>query len=173
MKKIILILSVCLSLLSCEQYVTEISDVTLSGRYVVYQVDVIRTNQTSQTFVGGTYNGNLPHPFNSISINNFYILLDGSGFNGFFKLVRLQPYQSNLWLYGNNSDLFFRVVNNNAYNLGYLVLNYKPIGSETFKNLTFKIEEDGFEHLKLLHSGIYDNQGQKTQIRLYLQREHP
>jgi hypothetical protein len=171
MRKTILLFLVFV-LTSCEKYVTEISDLTLSGRYIVYQVDVIHTNQPSQTFVGGqTYTGNLPHPFNNISINNFYILLDGSGFNGIFKLVRLQ---SNLWLYGNKPDfLFFHVENNNAYNLGNLVLNYKPIGSETFKNLTFKIEEDGFEHLKLLHSGIYDNQGQKTQIRLYLQREHP
>jgi hypothetical protein len=173
MKKLCLLLLI-LVLTSCEKYVTEISDLTISGRYVVYQVDVIYSDSQSQTFIGGqTYVGQLPHPFDNIQINNFYMLFDGAGFTGFYKLVRLQPFQSNLWLYGNNKDLFYQVSGNNGYNLGNLVLTYKPIGSEIFKTMIFKIEEDGYEHLKLLHSGIYNNQGNKTQIRLYLHREHP
>lgn len=172
MKKLILLLS--LFLLGCEKYVTEISDLTLSGRYIVYQVDVIYTDRPSQTFVGGqTYTSTLPHPFNRISVNNFYMLFDGSGFTGIFKLVRLQPFSSNMWQYGNNRDLFFNVYNNNAYNHGYLSLKYIPEGSNTYKNISFKIEEDGYEHLKLLATGVYDNQANKTQVRLYLQREHP
>jgi hypothetical protein len=39
--------------------------------------------------------------------------------------------------------------------------------------MVFRIEEDGLEHLKLLYAGQYNNQANKTQIRLYLHREHP
>ena len=163
-------------LVSCEKYVTEISDLSLSGRYVVSQVDVINSDGNNQSFIGGqTYVGEYPHPFNNIQVNNFYILFDGSGFNGFFKMVRLQPFSSNLWLYGNDQDLFFSVYGNTSYSYGYLVLTYTPISSTTKKTLTFRIEEDGLEHLKLLSTGINTNGGlgPKSQIRLYLQREHP
>jgi hypothetical protein len=43
MRKLFLLL-VILSLTSCEQYVTEISDLTLSGEYVVTEVQVINSN---------------------------------------------------------------------------------------------------------------------------------
>ena len=76
MKKIILILSICLSLLSCEQYVTEISDLTLSGEYRVTQVQVINSNGgiIQNYSYGQTYTSNsLPHPFNNIVTNQFRI----------------------------------------------------------------------------------------------------
>jgi hypothetical protein len=172
MRKLILLLGLILT--SCEQYVVEISDITLSGRYVVYQVDVIQKDSASQTFIGGqTYKSNLPHPFNNIKVNDFYMLFEGSGFIGWFKLGRMRPYSSNMWEYGNNRELIFNVYNNNAYNLGTLILTYKPVGSDTNRTMSFKIEEDGYEHLKLLSTGVYNNQANKTQIRLYLQREHP
>ena len=172
MKKLLFCLSL-FTLISCEKYVTEISDLTLSGRYVVSRIDVVNSNGNNQTFEGAqVYSGDYPHPFNNIPVNNFYMLFEGSGFIGFFQLGRLQPFNLNQWLYGNNKNLFFRVYGNNSYNHGYLALEYKPIGSTSNKIITFLIEEDGFEHLKLLSSGIYKN-GIKTQIRLYLQREHP
>lgn len=159
---------------SCEKYVTNVSDLTLSGRYIVNQIDVIYSDRPSQKFIGGqTYKSDMPQPFDSITVNGFYILLDGSGTIGFFKLVRLQPFSSNKWLYGNNKDLYFNVYGNNAYNLGYLNFRYIPIGSNGYQNVSFKIEEDGFENLKLLTTGSYGSQDNKTQIRLYLQREHP
>lgn len=174
MRKLILIIP--FFFLSCEKYVSEISELSLSGRYIVSQIDVINSDGNNETYVGGQiYNGEYPHPFNNIQVNNFYILFDGSGFTGFFKMVRLQPFTSNLWLYGNNKDLFFNVYGNTSYSYGYLVLTYSPIGSNTKKTITFRIEEDGLEHLKLLSTGIYTNggSGPKSQIRLYLQREHP
>lgn len=173
MKKYLLLLLPLL--LSCEKYVVEISDLTLSGRYVVSQVDVIYTDRPSITYIGGqTYsNTQLPHPFNNIKVNDFYMLFEGSGFIGWFKLGRLQPYSSNMWSYGNNRELYFDVYGNDAYNHGYLSLKYIPINANTYKNIIFRIEEDGLEHLKLLSTGGYDNQGNKTQIRLYLHREHP
>ncbi len=173
MKKLLFCLSL-ITLLSCEKYVTEISDLTLSGRYVVSQVDVINSDGNNRTFIGGeVYSGNYPHPFNNIPINNFYILFDGNGFIGFFKLDRLHPFTADRWTYGNNKDLFFNVYGNNSYSHGYLVLTYKPNGSASNKTITFRIEEDGFESLILLSTGIYKNDGTKSQIRLYLHREHP
>ena len=173
MKKYLLFILLCLT--SCEKFVLNNSDITLSGRYVVSQVDIIYTDRPSVTFIGGqTYvNPKLPHPFNNIKVNDFYMLFEGGGFTGWFKLGRIQPYSSNLWSYGNNRELFFDVYGNNSYNHGYLSLKYIPINTNTYQNMIFRIEEDGLEHLKLLNTGVYDNQGNKTQIRLYLHREHP
>ena len=79
MKRIILILSLVFLLLSCEAYVTEKSDLTLSGKYVVSKLEItnVDQNQTidSLYLLGTTYdNSTLPHPLNEISINHFYIL---------------------------------------------------------------------------------------------------
>ena len=81
MKKFILI--ILLFLTSCQFYITEIKDVTLSGKYVVSKLEItnVDQNQTKDEIylIGDTYvNNNLPHPFNNIKINNFYLHFDYS-----------------------------------------------------------------------------------------------
>ena len=78
MKRIILILSLVFLLLSCEAYVTEKSDLTLSGKYVVSKLEItnVDQNQTidSLYLLGSTYNNpSLPDPFNVVSINQSFL----------------------------------------------------------------------------------------------------
>ena len=82
MRKLFLLL-VILSLTSCEQYVTEIRDLTLSGKYVVSKLEItnVDQNQTRDSLylLGTNYvNPLLPKPFDSIRINNFYLHMDYS-----------------------------------------------------------------------------------------------
>jgi len=55
----------------------------LSGKYVVSKLEItnVDQNQTKDEIylIGDTYvNNNLPHPFNNIKINNFYLHFDYS-----------------------------------------------------------------------------------------------
>lgn len=185
MKKIILILSVCLSLLSCEQYVTEISDVTLMGLYVVNEVEVVSTDPQYSTYT--SYHGgqifqdnDLPQPFNYIKTNDFHIKFENNGFVGNFGMIwtnQSQPNQIPIWYYdtmlSNDISDGFRIFGNNSYNLGYLILNYSSPNQRY--NMTFLIEKDGYESLQLLSSGTFPlgQNGEKKQLRLYLTRIHP
>ena len=74
MKRIILL--TLLLFTSCQLYVTEVKDVTLSGKYVVSKLEItnVDQNQTKDEsyLLGSTYkNSKLPDPFNNIKINNF------------------------------------------------------------------------------------------------------
>ena len=82
MKKLYLILVLFL-LTSCEKFVVETSDVTLSGKYVVSKLDITsvdqNTNRDSLYTIGDVYvNPILPDPIDSIVINRFYIHFDYS-----------------------------------------------------------------------------------------------
>lgn len=182
MRKLFLLL-VVLIFASCEQYVTEISDLTLSGLYVVSEVEVVSTDpqySTNSSYRGGQIfqDNDLPVPFNNIKTNDFNINFENNGFNGDFGLVwtnKTQPSSIPIWLYDTryNSD-GFRVTNNNAYNLGYIVLQYRTLSNQPI-TMTFQIEKDGFESLQLLSSGIYPigQYGENKKLRLYLTRIHP
>ena len=62
MRKLFLLL-VVLGCVSCEQYVTEIRDLSLSGKYVVSKLEItnVDQNQTRDSLylLGTTYNNNL------------------------------------------------------------------------------------------------------------------
>ena len=81
MKKISWIL--VFMLFSCQYYVTEVKDVSLSGKYVVSKVEItnVDQNQTKDQLylLGTTFRSDVwPDPFNNIPINNFYIHFDYS-----------------------------------------------------------------------------------------------
>ena len=87
-----------------------------------------------------------------------------------------------IWLYKPNTPInweydsrksnysYFEITNNTSYSYGYLRLHYGQPGNNSIKTMVFKIEEDGYEHLKLLSSPYGLN---NRQIRLYLTRIGP
>lgn len=173
-----------LFLTSCEQYVVEISDVTVAGLYVVSEVEVVSTNpqySTDTSYHGGQVfqDNDLPIPFNHIKTNNFHINFFNNGFAGNFGLIwsnQNQPSQVPIWQYDTrNSQLYdgFKIVGNTPYNLGAIVFNYTTQNGPSV--MTFVIEKDGYESLQLLSSGAYPlgQYGESKKIRLYLTRIHP
>ena len=177
MRKIIVLL-LGLLLASCEQYVTEIKDVTLSGKYVVSKLEItnVDQNQTRDSLylVGTTYvNQNLPHPFNQIQINNFYIHFDYSTVR--MKLNGVTPAGQDIWMYGTTpNDIFYRTFGSTPYHSGYLQYDYTTITGQ-HPQLTFMIEDDGLESLQLKSSGAWFNgkMGQKQVMTLSLTRVGP
>lgn len=173
MRNVFLILFV-LTLFSCEKYVVEKSDLTLSGKYVISRLDItnVDQNQTRDSLyiLGSTYiNRGLPYPFDSIKINRFYLHMDYSVIS--LDLRGVTPDGRDIW---GLTPIFYRVLSNNAYNSGYLQFTYEPPmgGANT---LTFLIEDDGFETLQLKSSGAWfkGKFGQKQVMTLYLTRVGP
>ena len=178
MKKIILILSFCFLLFSCEQYVTERSDLTLSGKYVVSKLDItnVDQNQTADSLylLGSTYtNTSLPKPFDSIQINHFYIHMDYASIR--MKLLGVTQYGQDIWGYGTSpNEIFYRILNNNTYDLGYLQFDYITDDGSS-RRVTFHIENDGYESLQLKSSGGWFNgkYGEKQVMTMFLTRVGP
>lgn len=177
MKKLILLLFAIL-LLSCEAYVTEKSDLTLSGKYVISKLEItnVDQNQTldSLYLLGTTYTNNqMPKPFDSISINHFYIHMDYSTVR--MKLLGVTPGGQDIWQYGTSpNEIFYRVLNNNAYDLGYIQFDYISEDGSSHR-ITFHIEHDGYENLQLKSSGAWFNgkYGEKQVMTMYLTRVGP
>ena len=176
MKKIILI--ILLFLTSCQFYVTEIKDVTLSGKYVVSKLEITNVDQNQIRdeiyLIGDTYvNNNLPHPFNNIKINNFYIHFDYSTVR--MDLRGVTKSGEDIWGYGvSPNEIFYKTFGTTPFHSGYLQYNY------TSKNgghvsMTFMIEDDGMETLQIKSSGAwFDGKfGQKQVMTMLLTRVGP
>ena len=176
MKKIILI--ILLFLTSCQFYVTEIKDVTLSGKYVVSKLEITNVDQNQIRdeiyLIGDTYvNNNLPHPFNNIKINNFYIHFDYSTVR--MDLRGVTKSGEDIWGYGvSPNEIFYKTFGTTPFHSGYLQYNY------TSKNgghvsMTFMIEDDGMETLQIKSSGAwFDGKfGQKQVMTILLTRVGP
>ena len=142
---------------SCEKFVVNSSDLTLSGKYKLSLLDVTSVDQNitkdSLYRPGSVYvNSNLPKPFDSIILNRFYIHLDYSSLR--MNLLGVAPSGRDIWEYGNSpNEIFYRVLNNTAYNHGYLQFDYDTNSGS--KTLTFHIEEDGVESLQLQSTGSW------------------
>jgi hypothetical protein len=176
MKKIYFILFILLT--SCEQYVTETSNVTLSGKYVVSKIEITGAdqNQTRDSLysLGSFYvNNSLPSPFDSIKINNFYIHMDYSTIR--LNQLGVYPTGGEIWEYGSPpNQIFYRILGNNSYNSGYLRFDYITEDGSS-RTLTFLIEEDGIESLQLKSSGTWfaSASGEKQLMTLSLTRTGP
>ena len=113
---------------SCEKFVLETSDVTLSGKYVVSKMDItnVDQNQTRDSLylVGSTYiNKSLPDPFDSVVINRFYLHFDYSTIR--MNQLGVNPTGIDLWEYGNSpNEIFYRILGNNSYNSGFVQFDY-------------------------------------------------
>jgi len=184
MKKIFLFNLICTILVSCEKYVTEISDVTLSGLYVVDEIDVIGNNGTTNiSYHSGDIFDNqiFPQPFNHIKTNDFNINFENDGFVGDFQMVwtnKNSPFITPQWLYDSrhHANVYdgFSIYGNNSYSLGTLILNYTT-NDRISHVMSFKIEKDGFESLQLLSTSSYPygQYGTSSRFRIYLTRIHP
>ena len=140
-------------LTSCERYVTEISTLTLSGKYKLALLDVTsvdqRTSPDSTYLAGSVYiNPSLPFPFDTIQINRFFIYFTYSEIK-----INLIDTSQGRDIYQFNTN--YKVLNNNAYDLGHLQFTYFP--TPIAKTLTFHIEKDGLESLQLQSSGQWVN----------------
>lgn len=170
----LLFLILSITLFSCEKYVVEKSDLTLSGKYVVTKLDVtnVDQNQTRDSLytLGSYYKNNLlPYPFDSIRINRFYLHMDYSVLS--LDLRGVTPDGRDIW---GITPIFYRILSNNAYNSGYLQFTYEPpVGGAN--TLTFLIEDDGFETLQIRSSGGWfkGKFGEKQVMTLYLTRLGP
>ena len=175
MKKIILI--ILLFLTSCQFYVTEIKDVTLSGKYVISRLEVTSVDQSQprrEIFLfGDTYvNDNLGHPFNKIQINDFYIHFD-------YSTVRMDWIRTesgrDIWRYGMSpNEIFYKTFGTTPFHSGYVQFDYiSKDGSP--RSLKFIIEDDGLESLQLKLNGIWSNGqfGERQVITMLLTRVGP
>ena len=178
MRRIIGILVFLVLLTGCEKYVVEKSDVTLSGKYVISKLNVINVDQ-SQTpdslyLMGSTYvNHNLPKPFDSIVIDNFYLHMDYSTIR--LNMLGVTSTGQDIWEYGNSPDeIFYRILGNNSYSSGFLQFTYITSAGNA-ATITFLIEDDGFESLQLKSEGAWfeSEMGQKQVMTLGLTRVGP
>jgi hypothetical protein len=174
MKKFTLI--ILLFLTSCQFYVTEIKDVTLSGKYVVSRLEITSVDQSNpriEKYNNGTYvNNNFGDPFNEITINNFYIHFD-------YSTVRMGEIRvedgRDIWEYGMSpKEIFYRVFGTTPFHSGYLEFDYlSKDGSR--RSMKFIIEDDGLETLQLKSTGIWPNNqfGEKQVMTISLTRVGP
>lgn len=176
MKKYLLFILLCLT--SCEKFVLNNSDITLSGKYVVSKLDITSVDQNqykdSLYRLGSTYkNPLMPSPFDSIIINRFYIHLDYSTIR--MGKLNVTPDGKDIWQYGMSpNEIFYRILNNNSYSNGFIQFTYEAKPNDA-RTLTFLIEDDGFESLQLKSSGAWfkGKFGEKQVMTLYLTRVGP
>ena len=175
MKKLVLV--ILLFLTSCQFYVTEIKDVTLSGKYVVSKLEITSVDQSQPRselyLIGDTYsNDYLGHPFNKIFINNFYIHFD-------YSTVRMDwirtEFGRDIWGYGMSpNEIFYRISRTTPFHSGYVEFDYiSKDGSP--RTLKFIIEDDGLETLQLKLNGVWaiGQFGERQTMTLFLTRVGP
>jgi len=178
MKKYLVIFLIGLT--SCEKYVTNVSDLTISGKYVVSKLVVIETNNPNQgdtTYLSNQIfiNNSLPDPFDSIKVNDFYLHFD-------YSRVRIGLIGTNLgreiWKYGDSPNYIFynRVPwTFDAYTLGKISFEYVPMYRNSISRVVLQVDSDLLESIQL--SGfefISDNRlGTKKRLVFSLTRVGP
>lgn len=178
MRKVMLLLLVSILFVSCEQYITEMKTVTLSGKYVISKMEVTNVEQKhspdSLYLIGTTYiNKNLPDPFDNITINRFYIHFDYTTVR--MNLLGTLNSGRDYWQYGTSpDDIFYRLFGQTPYHSGYIQYMYKSVKGE-FPMVTFMIEDDGLTSLQLKSEGGWfkGQYGQKQVVTLFLTRVGP
>jgi hypothetical protein len=152
------------------------------------EITNVDQNQTRDSLylIGSTYKNNtLPHPFNDIQINNFYIHFDYSTVR--MKTLGVTDDGVDIWQYGPSplnprypnvpqirDNIFYKTFGGNPYHSGYLQYDYTTING-MHPLITFLIEDDGLETLQLKSSGAWFNGkfGQKQVMTLSLTRVGP
>jgi hypothetical protein len=175
--KLFYILLLVLVFGSCEQFVMETRDITLSGKYVVSKIDVTNIGQgdgqDSLYLIGTTFTSRAPKPFDTININRFYLHIDYSTIR--INLIGQDIYGRDVWEFGNSpNQIFYQILNNNTYNNGFLRFSYESEPGK-ISTLIFLIEEDGIESLQLKSAGTWligDN-GQRQIMTMLLTRIGP
>jgi hypothetical protein len=163
-------------LTSCEKYVTEVSDLTMSGKYKVSKLQVIQianptgkdsTYLSNQVFI----NRSLPDPFDTIRVNDFYIhftysnVMIGWMGNNFSTGVEV-------WKYGQKRDeqIFYNRIpwTFDAYSFGKIKFEYIPINKGVVFPVILQVDSDTFESLQLSGFEFSPNGANGTRYRLVL-----
>ena len=166
-----ILLFIILLFTSCERYVLEKSDITLSGLYNITKIIITTdTGIISEYTSGVCKNDILPKPFDSIEINNFF--MEFSYVDVRFNLLQITPSGKYLWEYGGNTretQIWTDIDGNNSYFSGILKFSYIPKGHNQYEKVIFTIIDDGIISLVLRSEGTYSNT--KKHITLYLSRQ--
>ena len=143
--------------MGCEKYVTEVSDLTLSGKYKVSKLQVIQiSNPTGKdtTYLNNQIfiDSSLPDPFDTIKINDFYIHFTYS--NVMIGWVGNNPNTGReIWKYGqrlNEQIFYYRVPwTYDAYSFGKIKFEYRPINKGVVFPVVLQIDSDLIESLQL------------------------
>ena len=182
MKKLFLLLLV-LVLSSCEKYVTEIPDITLSGKYVITKMTVISISHSIEkdtTYLsGGIFrNKSLPHPFSYIKVNEFYFHFTYSEVRMNW-INRIQTGSNrDMWEYGSSpNEIFYHRLpySYSAYDFGKIQFDYKPTNENTYRRITFHVDSDLLETVQLsgLDIAPYGKDGPAYRFILTLSRVGP
>ena len=172
MKKYILIF--CLFLVSCQKYTTEISDLTMSGKYKVSKLQVIQISNPSgrdSTYLSNHVyiNRNLPDPFDTIRVNDFYIHF--TYMNVMLGWLGNDPFSGReMWKYGQkgNELIFYNRIpfTFDAYSLGKIKFNYIPTNKGVVFPVILQVDSDMFESLQLSGLEFTTNGANSTRYRL-------
>ena len=183
MKKLLFCLSL-FTLISCEKYVTEISTITLSGKYKLQRLSIILienpTNHPTDSIqdydVGKmVVNRFLPDPFDTLKIGEFTMY-----FNYSTLRMNLLPKRSredkDIWEYGMppDDDIFYQRVpySFDAYTYGKITFLYKPKDENSLRKVVLSIDSDLTESLQLsgLDFSPLGKYGPKYRYILHLKR---
>lgn len=142
---------------SCEKYVTEVSDLTMSGKYKVSKLQVIQIS--NPTGKDSTYISNqvfidrsLPDPFDTIRVNDFYLHFTYS--NVMIGWLGNDRYTgAEIWKYGQRRDeqIFYNRVpwTFDAYSFGKIQFHYIPQNKGVVFPVTLQVDSDLLETLQL------------------------
>ena len=183
MRKFILFTFILLFFSSCEKYTTNISDLTLSGKYVVNKMSIITTSHAIRK--DSTYLSNavfqdsmLPRPFNRIKVNDFYLHFDYASIRMNWIMRTTTGSLRDMWEYGESpNEIFYRRIpyTYNAYDLGLIQFDYKPTNEKSYRRITLHVDSDLPESLQLsgLDFAPYGKNGPEYKIIFSLLRVGP
>ena len=177
MKKTLLLILITNLFISCEKY-TVGTNLTLSGKYSLSLLDVTSVDQnTSRDSLyrpGTTYiNHNLPHPFDSLIINRFYMHFTYSEVR--LNQIGVAQEGRDIWQYGSSpNEIFYNIYSNNSYNNGTIQFSYTTRDG-SYRTMTFIVEDDGLESLQLKSAGSWSKGkfGEKQIMTFVLTRVGP
>lgn len=146
------------SILGCEVYTTETKTPTLSGKYVVNLIQMYPTDQDvtpGRTFYpADTFTSELPYPFDTLIIGDFFIHFD-------YSMVMLNRLGvdfggRDMWEIGPEP---YYLRNATPYYTGDLQFDYDYVKGGDIHQVrsTFSVVEDGLEHLVLQTKGYWPN----------------
>ena len=183
MRKFILFTFILWCFSSCEKYTTNISDLTLSGKYVVSKMSIISTSHAitkDSTYLSNTIfrDSTLPHPFNYIKINDFYMHFDYASVRMNWIKRTTTGSLRDMWEYGQApNEIFYNRIpySYNAYDLGTIQFDYVPINQKSYRRITLHVDSDLPESLQLsgLDFAPYGKNGPRYKIIFSLTRVGP
>ena len=183
MRKFILFTFILWCFSSCEKYTTNISDLTLSGKYVVSKMSIISTSHAitkDSTYLSNTIfrDSMLPHPFNYVKINDFYMHFDYASIRMNWVKRTTTGSLRDMWQYGEvPNEIFYNRIpySYNAYDLGTIQFDYMPVNEKAYRRITLHVDSDLPESLQLsgLDFAPYGKNGPRYKIIFSLTRVGP